>query len=254
LIAEIARRNDLSRATLRQIKSFLSAVFKHAKRLGFLDGVNPMQDVSIPRTRDSGDTYAYSHDEVKKMLTVLAEPAKSIVAVAAYSGLRRGEIQGLRWEDYDGSYLHVARSVWEGFISEPKTKSSKASVPVIQTLSRYLDTWRFIRQSPSSGVMFVTTRGTPMRLNNVLRGQMLPAFASAGLEWHGWHGFRRGLATNLHLEGVDDLTIKNILRHSDVAVTQRSYIKPVSKKSVDAMTKLDERVSKLNEPSEPVVQ
>jgi len=32
--------------------------------------------------------------------------------------------------------------------------------------------------------------------------------------WHGWHAFRRGLATNLHALGVDDKTIQAILRHS----------------------------------------
>jgi site-specific recombinase XerD len=39
-------------------------------------------------------------------------------------------------------------------------------------------------------------------------------------QWHGWHAFRRGLATNLHALGVDDKTIQAILRHSNVSLTQ----------------------------------
>jgi len=38
-------------------------------------------------------------------------------------------------------------------------------------------------------------------------------------QWHGWHAFRRGLATNLHGLGVEDKTMQRILRHSNVALT-----------------------------------
>ena len=45
--------------------------------------------------------------------------------------------------------------------------------------------------------------------------------------WRGWHGFRRGLATNLNRLSVDDSVIQRILRHSNVSVTQKCYIKTV---------------------------
>jgi integrase len=56
--------------------------------------------------------------------------------------------------------------------------------------------------------------------------------------------FRRGLATNLRALGVDDLTIMEILRHSDVAVTRASYIKRVNEKSVEAMERLEAELRK----------
>jgi integrase len=62
--------------------------------------------------------------------------------------------------------------------------------------------------------------------------------------WHGFHAFRRGLATNLRSLGVDDLTIMEILRHSDVSVTRGSYIKRVDEKSVEAMDKLEAGIRK----------
>jgi hypothetical protein len=84
LIADIARNNDLSRATLKQYKSLLSAIFKHAKRVGLLDGANPIQDVSIPKSvRGKKQTYAYSLSEIQAMLSVLPEPSRTIIAVAA---------------------------------------------------------------------------------------------------------------------------------------------------------------------------
>jgi hypothetical protein len=44
-----ARQTTLGRNSLKHIKAFLNGVFKEAKRLGILDGVNPMQDVSVPK-------------------------------------------------------------------------------------------------------------------------------------------------------------------------------------------------------------
>jgi integrase len=58
-------------------------------------------------------------------------------------------------------------------------------------------------------------------------------------EWHGWHAFRRGLATNLHDLGVPDKTIQAILRHANVQVTQNSYIKTLDAQSIAAMKQLE---------------
>lgn len=102
---------------------------------------------------------------------------------------------------------------------------------------------------------------TPVSMNNLLNDQILPALNAceqcgklraehAGADheyetdrsrpaWHGWHAFRRGLATNLHDLGVDDKTIQAILRHSNVAVTQACYIKTLRKQSIAAMQKLE---------------
>ena len=52
---------------------------------------------------------------------------------------------------------------------------------------------------------------------------------------HGWHAFRRGLATNLHRLGVTDKTIQRILRHANVAVTQNCYIKTLDADAAAAM-------------------
>jgi integrase len=62
--------------------------------------------------------------------------------------------------------------------------------------------------------------------------------------WRGWHAFRRGLATNLHALGVDDKTIQRILRHSNVAMTQKAYIKTMPRQVTDAMAQLEAAVGK----------
>jgi len=152
----------------------------------------------------------------------------------------------LRWEDYDGKTLNVMQSVWEGIVSETKTNASQAPVPVVRNLARVLDAFRFAKGNPTSGVMFPATNNKPLRLNNELRSRVLPALRKAQLKWEGWHAFRRGLATNLHDDGVDDHTIKAILRHSSLSVIQRSYIKTVPRQAIEAMDRFDQKLDTLN--------
>ena len=66
----------------------------------------------------------------------------------------------------------------------------------------------------------------------------------SGIEWKGWQGFRRGLASNPNLLGIDDSVIRAILRHSNVATTQRHYIKTATPQAEAAMRRLSHHVSR----------
>ena len=63
-LERIHEAKGVSKNTLKNVKSFMSAVFKHARRIGVLDSPNPMVDVSLPSAREGSDTYAYSLEEV----------------------------------------------------------------------------------------------------------------------------------------------------------------------------------------------
>ena len=117
MLAQIADQAKLGRSSLRHCKAFLSGAFKQAKRLGILDGINPMQDVSIPHAPEPEDTYAYSLSEIKSMLAVIPEPAWTVVLTAALTGLRKSELRGLAWDDFDGKELSVRHSVWNSIVS-----------------------------------------------------------------------------------------------------------------------------------------
>ena len=98
------------------------------------------------------------------------------------------------------------------------------------------------QDNPESGLVFPSRKGTPLNLNNLANRVIKPILVQAGYEWHGWHAYRRGLATNLHKLGVPDKTIQRILRHSSVSITRDIYIKSNPEDATQAMDKLDKQM------------
>ena len=110
--------------------------------------------------------------------------------------------------------------------------------------------------------MFRTSLGTPLSIDNVRCRQILPALKRCAVcgkaqrdhangdhdfkldekfpRWHGWHAFRRGLATDLRNEPVK--VAQGALRHSDAAVTLRHYQKTVDD---DVRRAVEERSARL---------
>jgi integrase len=271
MLTQIAAQAKLGRSSLRHCKALLSGTFKQAKRLGILDGINPIMDVSIPRVPEpEEDTYAYSLSEIKAMLAPLGEPARTVVLCAALTGLRKSELRGLTWANFDGKELSVTRSVWNSTVSEPKTRRSRSPIPVVKQLADALEAHKLragILAQPSLPI-FQAGNGKPLNLDNLARRVVTPALSRCEVcrqseaehkaeghifkrdmslpEWHGWHAFRRGLATNLHALGVDDKTIQAILRHSNVGLTMNVYVKSVSESQVNAMDALSEKLEICN--------
>jgi len=173
------------------------------------------------------------------MINALDEPAATVVATAAFSGLRKSELQGLRWEDLADNQLHVRRTAWRTtIVSETtKTAASEGAVPVIPVLAKYLEAHR--NGFPADGFIFSgpKMRG-PLDLHNLTNRVIRPALEKANIPWYGWHGFRRGLATTLYELGTEARTRQAILRHANVAVTEQYYTKSVEAVSRAAMAKV----------------
>ena len=239
ILKEIADKHPMSTRTLQHIKAFMSGVFRYAVRQGLMRSQNPMRDTVLPKAKAPADTYAYSSEEIATMLKVLPEPAVTVVAAAAFTGARKGELRGFLWENYDGKQLSITQAYWRQYLQEPKTRKSRASVPVIRQLAERLDSHRARQGNPESGLMFKSVTGNPIDIDSLAADVVRPAFEKCGLTWHGWHAFRRGLATNLHRLGVSDETIQRILRHSNISVTQNCYIKTADSDAVSAMQQLE---------------
>lgn len=242
VLQSIAHECDVSSTTLKHLKHLLSGVFRYAIRTGVLHGVNPVQAACIPKAKPGKETHAYGIKEILKMLEILPQPAKAVVAVAAFAGLRKGELRSLRPGDYDGSSLKIRRAAWRKHLNTPKGKRGIGTVPLIPTAASVLD--EHLASVKRKAYMFETFRGDPADLDYLVREVIRPKLIAAGLPWYGLHAFRRGLATNLHELGVADIVIQAILRHSDVSVTRQAYIKTdaADPRSLAAMQALETAV------------
>jgi integrase len=231
----------LSHQTLLRVKAFLSAVFTYARQEDVLRTANPLQGVKVEGRRYKPARIAYALEDIYAMLAVLDEPAKTIVTVAAFTGLRASEIRGLRWEDYSGDEIRVLRSVWRTKVGPTKTEESGENpVPIIPILRRALDAHRKLH--PGDGYIFAgDKKAAPLNLDNLSRRILSPALNGG---WKGWHGFRRGLGTNLYRLGVPPKVIQEILRHADVSTTQTHYIVVDRTETKNAMRQLEKAVGK----------
>src|SRR5579864_8372781 len=86
--------------------------------------------------------------------------------------------------------------------------------------------------------MFPNSLGKPLNFDELAFRVIKPALTKSGMAWHGWHAFRRGLATNLYRLGVKDKVIQAILRHSNLSTTMNVYVKSVSLDAKAAMQSL----------------
>ncbi len=156
-------------------------------------------------------------------------------------------------------------------MSEPKTRRSRSPIPVVKQLANAPEAHKLragILAQPSLP-NFQAGNGQPLNLDNLARRVVIPALSRCEVcrkreeehkaeghlfkldaslpSWHGWHAFRRGLATNLHALGVDDKTIQAILRHSNIGLTMNVYVKSVGESQVSAMDALSEKLGLCNE-------
>ena len=102
-------------------------------------------------------------------------PPRPRFAVAAFMGLRHGEIQGLLWENYRDGEIYVSRSIWNGRVNDPKTRKGRAPVPVIRQLAERLEMHRLRCGNPQSGPIFANAAGKPLALTSVVNRVILPA-------------------------------------------------------------------------------
>lgn len=240
--AEADGEDRRAQTTYRNMKNFLSSAFRYAVRHGLID-FNPVREAAIPEGNEA-DTYAYNLAEVHTIAESVKKPvARAAVMVAMFTGLRVEEIKGLRWEDYDGKALEIRRAFAEGKLVDVKTKASRAPVPVVGIVKKVLAD--HLALNSGDGFIFHGDTGEPLRMENLARRDIIPMLKGTGVAWHGFHAFRRGLATILHEMGVAELTIKHILRHSDSDVTRKHYIKPSSETSRKALEQVEKEYLKI---------
>src|ERR1700747_548428 len=79
LLDQIAREDGLNKTTLKHVKHLLSGIYRFAMQQGLFERANPVTAAAIPAAPAANETHAYALEEVSQMVTVLPEPAATVV-------------------------------------------------------------------------------------------------------------------------------------------------------------------------------
>ena len=182
------------------------------------------------------------------------ERLEAFYVLALTTGLRRGELLALRWDDLDlaSRQLDVRRALQrvDGKlrIIEPKTPTSLRTVVLSKLAVRYLqehkkrqdaeraargDAWR------EHGLVFASTVGTPIEPGNVNR-RWDELRSRAGLDRLRLHDLRHGCATFLLAQGVPARAIMEVLGHAEIGVTMNTYAHVLPQLRQEAADAIDE--------------
>jgi integrase len=196
--------------------------------------------------------------EITALLTAADDVRDStILATAVYTGLRRGELFGLRWEDVDWTdgRIAVRRSIYQGDVTTPKTMHSIRTVDVPSSLLACLSIYRAHYPPLVEGFIFRTETGTAIDPDNWSKRSLAPILASAeGVGPIGLHGLRHTYASLLINQGESLKYVSRQLGHASIQITADLYGHLFRETSTAAMQRLGARMDAAEEPRGQVVQ
>jgi integrase len=246
--------------TIAHIRSLASGMFKHALRLNYIS-VNPWRDAgSLTPIKKTEATHAYTLEAAEAISNALIDnpPAQVIFCLAAFLGLRPGEISALKWQDVewndDGvSWIHIRRAAWRSFVGTTKTEESVASVPLIEPVKSILLAWKKLT---AGEWVFPNRSSKPMQMEGFQKRVIAPVLAANAalkekkIAWHGLYAGRRAAATLLVQLTGNAVAAQFVLRHKNLTTTTAFYVKPVQTAGVEGMKLVEETLVSRNALSE----
>jgi len=222
-----------SPAMKAKIRNVMSALFAHAIRNGWAS-YNPITSVRTSSER-LADPEILTPEEVRALLGELEHRERTMVLVAASTGVRRGEMIALRWNDLDldSGTAFITKSVWRNVEGKTKTRASKKPVPLPQLVVNELKEWRktsLYKGDEDYVFPSAMKNGTvPVAPDMILRRHIRPALKKLNVAKKiGWHSFRHGFSNLLRENGVELKTAQELMRHSNPNITMGIYQQTVT--------------------------
>jgi integrase len=234
-------------ATKAKVKGIFGVLYQHAMRYGWAER-NPIREVR-QSTRRKQEPDILTPEELEALIRDLPEPARTLVIMASVTGLRRGELIGLKRADVDfiSGKISVVRSLVDNIEGQPKTATSRRPVPLTQTIAGVLMAWKkqTSYSKPSDWVF-----ASPFELGvqpywpgTIMRRHISPAALRAGITKRiGWHTFRRTTATLLLSNGATIRVTQELMRHASPVMTLGTYSQAFTEDKLNAQEALAVRL------------
>lgn len=226
-----------------------------------------VKDDVIPRNVAAGERpHSTRHTHPDRINALAREQARALLdaargarnealyVAALHTGLRQGELLGLKWSDIDldAGKLSVRRSLKiaeHGLdFGPPKNNASRRAVKLNKTVTAALRAHR-ARQNEErmaarvwsdADLVFPNRAGDPLNPANLYNRDYKPLLKRAGLEGFTFHALRHTFATALFADGVHPKRVQSLLGHSSITQTMDTYSHLIDDIGGDAVDGLDE--------------
>jgi integrase len=194
-------------------------------------------------------------DEVVKVISHAAEEFRSLLTMISVTGLRLGELLGLRWQDVDlaGGVIRIASSLWRGELQSPKTEESVRELHIPAGLVSVLSAHRQSSAFDGDGdFVFCKADESPCDPDVLRKDVLYPAMDRAGIKrgrrTHGFHIFRYTAGTLAYQKTGDIKAAQNLLGHARISTTADIYAHHDHARTAAAMKAIEDGFSGFAHP------
>jgi integrase len=216
--------DDVGSKSKRHYLGVLSGIFQEAIYDEVIEK-NPVRFVKLPKY-DKPDIRPFNSDEVQKIMSnVKDNNFKYYLAIAFYTGMRSGEIIGLKKEDIDftNKIINIKRSRNKFGESTPKTRGSIREVPIIELLEPYIKKLYALHEHE---YLFITQFKKPYLDTNVFVAKFwLPLLKKLKIDYRRPYNTRHTYATNmLYNNLVSPVQLAQLLGHANTQMVYDVYV------------------------------
>src|SRR5215208_132404 len=229
----------LSPATIQKMHHVIHKALSQAVRWDLI-ARNPADAVKAPSPATE-EMRPLSADEARRLLDAAkGDRLEALYVLAVHTGMRRGELLGLKWSDVDleGGIVSVRRTLTRTdngkrvALGDPKTKRSHRTIRItpqaVEALRRHLtnqmeEMERLGDIYIDQGLVFTTEVGTPINPSNLRQRSFAPLLERAGLPRITFHDLRHTCASLLFQKNVHPKLVQELLGHASVAITLDTY-------------------------------
>lgn len=235
---------ELDPSSVKNILMPLRVIYRRAFARSEV-ALNPTTGLELPATRGRRQRIA-DPAEAAALIDALRPAERPLWALALYSGLRRGELWALRWEDVDfkAGVIRVRRAwdVHEGEI-EPKSGAGIRKVPIPSVLRKFLLEQKLRNGGRPEQRVLAGPEGQ-LRDSTTLTKRAHRIWRAARLEPIGLHECRHTFASLMIAAGVNAKALSTYIGHASIAITMDRYGHLMPGNEVEAAKCLDAYLSR----------